>query len=252
MNERLQYRTGADIPVYRGEFEIIHLNCAFVGTAQHLNRELELEILNRESRPPYCWARFPVDGPLNESQIQQILKPGFDSGILDKARVWCNGATIFEVLINDIVLNSLRSIVSLPFGQIVNCRASSDNERAVVLSPSSEEMSGKELLFEIEEKLKNGSEEAELISYRKLTEDETLNAYTVLEEYQGQWLGLEEERILGAALTRGYFEVPKRITVEQLADSLGMSSTTLNNRLRSINRQILDRFLREWRFPKKR
>jgi hypothetical protein len=142
--------------------------------------------------------------------------------------------------------------VKLPFGEIVDYTASLDGERATVLSPPSENMSGKELLLKIEENLQETTKESELISYNRLTEDETLEAYMIPEIYERQWLDFEEGRILEAALTQGYFEVPKSITTDELADSLGMSSTTLNNKLRSINRRILDSFLRTWRFPVKR
>ena len=252
LSERLEYGTGDDIAVYRGEFEIVHPQCAFVGTAEYLSRELDLEILNRNPENSYYWARFFVETPLGESEIQQILKQWFDSNILRRARVWCNGATVFEVQTDDLVLNGLQRIVKLPFGEIVNYTASPSGEHAVVLSPSSGKLSGKELLLEIEEDLKKGAKEAELTSYRRLTEDETLDAYMMPEEYSGERLDFGEERILDAALTQGYFEVPKRINIEQLADSLGMSSTTLNNRLRSINRRVLDHFLREMKFPRRR
>jgi hypothetical protein len=249
---RLEYGTGVEIPVYKGEFEIAHSNCAVVGTAKHLSRELELEILNRKPEHPYYWVRFFIEDSLSELEIQHILKPWFDSSILKKARAWCNGASIFEILINDLVLNSLQPIVRLPFGEIMRYEASSDSEHAVVLSPSSERLSGKELLFEIEEKLKEEAKEAELISYKRLTEDETLIAYKALGECPGQWYDHEWERIVETARMNGYFEVPKRITIEELADSLGMNSAALHVKLKSINLQVLDRLLKELRFPIKR
>jgi predicted DNA binding protein len=251
LNGKLNYGTGAEISVYKGEFEVVHPGCVFVETAKCLSNELELEILNREPENSYYWARFFIENTLSEHEIQSTLKPSFDSGALMRARVWCNGATVFEVLVNDVVFKGLQPIVELPFGDIVSYTATLENENAVVLSPPSDRMSGKELLLEIEEKLKEESKEAELISYSRITEDETWIAYTFSEETP-QWLNTEEERILEAALVRGYFEIPKRISVEQLADHLEMSSTTLNNRLRSINRRVLDHFLKEEKYPSKR
>lgn len=242
---RLEYGTGTEISVYRGEFEVIHPDCAFVGTAKYLKHEVELEILNRPAEGSYSWARFSLKNPLSESKIHHILTPWFDSNILRRARVWCNGATIFEVLVNDILLNSLQPIARLPFGGIVDWIAYSDLEHAIVLSPSSEEISGKDRLLDAEGKLKQEAKEAELMSYRRLTEAETFNTYTEPERDTRSWLALNEERILETALKEGYFESPKKITTEELAKLLGMSSTTLNIKIRSINRQVLGRLLGE-------
>jgi hypothetical protein len=74
--------------------------------------------------------------------------------------------------------------------------------------------------------------------------------YMMSTECSDLLFSFEEARILEAARMNGYFEVPKRITIEELADSLGMNSAVLSNRLISINRRVFDDFLREWRLEK--
>jgi hypothetical protein len=66
-----------------------------------------------------------------------------------------------------------------------------------------------------------------------------------LNGHMGQYFSLEEKKILEVALIRGYFEDPRRITIEELADYFGMDRGDLKRTLNSINRLALNLFLIE-------
>jgi len=49
-----------------------------------------------------------------------------------------------------------------------------------------------------------------------------------------------EQALLAAAVGRGYFDVPKRVTLERLARELGRSRSAVSDRLRAIEERLLD------------
>lgn len=59
--------------------------------------------------------------------------------------------------------------------------------------------------------------------------------------------GLSEKQLeaLTAALEKGYYEVPRDVTMEELADDLGISDQALSERLRRANHEILSEVVRE-------
>jgi predicted DNA binding protein len=54
-----------------------------------------------------------------------------------------------------------------------------------------------------------------------------------------------EEEILRIALEKGFFDFPKKIKLEELAESLGIAPSTLSEILRRGQKKILTKFLRE-------
>lgn len=248
INSKLEYELGKVKPVYEGRLEIVHEDCTFVKTAEHTESSLEITVLCQKEKYEnrrYEWTRFFVDKVLNKSEIENILSPLFRSRIIRRAKVWANGGTVFTMLVNDLTLNSLQHIIDDPQGYIKNYEASQEGEFATIFSPSLGDKSGKEVLLEIEEELKLVAKEAELVSYKRLTEEDTRKTFISSPEFSSQWLVPEEERILSVAITQGYFETPKRINIQELSEILGMSSSTLNSKLRLINRQVLDSFIKK-------
>ena len=79
-----------------------------------------------------------------------------------------------------------------------------------------------------------------------------MDRYKIIERYLNKYrelpelfLKADEIKILEEAVRKGYFDVPKRVTLRELQRELGISATVLNEKLRNINRQILDVFLRK-------
>lgn len=54
-------------------------------------------------------------------------------------------------------------------------------------------------------------------------------------------LTVEQEEALEAALERGYFEIPREISMEELADELGISHQALSERLRRAYETLVDK-----------
>lgn len=62
-------------------------------------------------------------------------------------------------------------------------------------------------------------------------------------------LSKDEIRIIEEAVQSGYFEVPKRATLQDLEKSLGYSKTVIDKSLKRINRQVLEVFLKRIKEP---
>ena len=54
-------------------------------------------------------------------------------------------------------------------------------------------------------------------------------------------LSREDERILSTAISLGYFDIPKRITLDELSEILGIPKSTLNVKLRGSLEKVLTR-----------
>lgn len=58
----------------------------------------------------------------------------------------------------------------------------------------------------------------------------------------GEEITYREEEILRIALEKGYFDFPKRIKLEQLAESLGIAPSTLSEILRRGQKKVLEKY----------
>jgi predicted DNA binding protein len=56
-------------------------------------------------------------------------------------------------------------------------------------------------------------------------------------------LSIEEARVLEAAIAYGYYEVPRKVNLEELAKKMAMTKPTLNLRLRTIENRIVNNTL---------
>jgi predicted DNA binding protein len=61
----------------------------------------------------------------------------------------------------------------------------------------------------------------------------------------------EESKILNLAVELGYFDVPRKVTVEILADKLSLDKQDVNGKLNLINQKILEEFVRKMNTPLK-
>lgn len=64
------------------------------------------------------------------------------------------------------------------------------------------------------------------------------------------WLASEEVTILDAAIDLGYYETPKRITLNELAEELAFNNPTiLSVKLHIINKKVTQRFIKTMLTP---
>jgi predicted DNA binding protein len=57
-------------------------------------------------------------------------------------------------------------------------------------------------------------------------------------------LTARQEEVLGAALAQGYFEFPRRISLTNLSELVGVKPSTLSEILRGAERRILESTIR--------
>ncbi len=55
------------------------------------------------------------------------------------------------------------------------------------------------------------------------------------------WLTARQREVLRHAVTSGYFEVPRRVTLSQLARQIGVAPSTLSVTLATVERKVLER-----------
>jgi len=242
MKENIRFLTENEVPIYQGEFVVQHRVCPFVSIAKMFEVEFPMEIISKVSSG--INVRFTLPQTVSMASIREIFREGFKRNIVKRVLVRIDGGSIFEVLTSDVAVKEPYQFRSLPFGDVFDYYVDSEEERFKVYSPSLEDLSGKERLFKLEKTLqKYGS--AELLSFKRVDKYEVINRY--LDRYRKLpeiFLKPDEIRIIEEAVRRGYFDVPKRVTLKELERQMGISATVLNEKLRSINRQILDAFLR--------
>jgi len=57
-------------------------------------------------------------------------------------------------------------------------------------------------------------------------------------------LTTRQEQVLGTALTQGYFEFPRKISLTNLSELVGVRPSTLSEILRSAERRVLESTIR--------
>lgn len=65
------------------------------------------------------------------------------------------------------------------------------------------------------------------------------------------WLTEEELKILNMAIELGFFETPRKITLDTLAKKLGLNSRYVNSKLREINKKMLMKYIESMNTPLK-
>jgi len=243
MTENIEFLTDKDLPIYEGEFIVQHEVCPFVGIAKQYEIDFPMEILS-EIRTDVN-VRFVIPQTVSMASIREIFREGFKRGLVKRVLVRIDGGSIFEVLTSDIAIKEPYQFRSLPFGDVFDYHVDSEMERFKVYSPTVGNISGKAGLFKLEETLqKYGT--AELLSFKRVDRYELIERYlNKYRELPELFLKADEIKILEEAVRKGYFDVPKRVTLRELQRELGISATVLNEKLRNINRQILDVFLRK-------
>ncbi len=68
-------------------------------------------------------------------------------------------------------------------------------------------------------------------------------------QYKESLLTKEEIEILNIAFKEGYFETPRRISLNVLAEQLGKNSEVVYDKLRLINKKILSKFIETMNTP---
>lgn len=246
----IDYISSDDNPIYYGEIEVIHDDCPFLSISDKLEKNLDLHILYGRSEDSFQTVRFHLNQILGHSNIKNVLNDALNSKSIKDARVIVNGGTTFEVRCQDAPLNNLTKITDLPFGEIASYVAHPDRETYKLFSPTIGDINGKERLLEYEEKLGEYGT-ANLLEFRKMQRnDYAINNFL---NQHGKtpdvWLKSDELNIIKMAMANGYFESPKRVGLDELASKLNISRGTLSDKLRLINRQVLDRFVNQMNQP---
>jgi len=78
---------------------------------------------------------------------------------------------------------------------------------------------------------------------RKMRKRKTSKSDIGLLDHQAT-LTARQEEILGTALTQGYFEFPRRISLTDLSELIGVRPSTLSEILRGAERRILESTVR--------
>ena len=246
----IDYISSDENPIYYGEIEVIHDDCPFLSISDKLEQNLDLQILYGRRANSLQTVRFHLNQIVGHSTIKNVLNDALNSKSIKDARVIVNGGTTFEVTCQDAPLNSLTKITDLPFGEIASYVAYPDRETYKMFSPSIGDINGKERLLEYEEKLGEFGT-ANLLEFRKMKRnDHAINRFL---DQHGKipdvWLKSDELNIIKMAMIDGYFESPKRVGLDELASKLNIKRGVLSDKLRLINRQVLDRFVNQMNQP---
>ena len=249
MKTELIYNTSKELPIYAGDYEIQHKECPFIPISRQIEEEISLNVVTtpEQLQKKLHRVRFLVKRPIARSEVE--AKMSIIPGVV-KMVIWADGITKVELECREQMLDTVMPITQLTFGDIQDYRATMEEEKIRLISPSSIGMSGKERLLTFEEKMKEYGD-AELIGFHQFAaEDIETRINRVLDEgYLESWVSSEDVKILNTAYQMGYFEIPRRCKLEDLTAKLGISVTTLNGKLRLLNRVLAERFLEKSKQP---
>jgi len=243
-------------PIYLAEFVVSH-DCWSRGLKTPMldqgRREVPIDIVYEVTpKPELRRVRFSL-GKLAREDVMGVLRNGIKSNVIKKAKVWMNGGTTFELLVEDISLNTMLSVEKYPFGEVLVYSVVMDNdiphEFYRVYVPSLEDMKAREIIRRLEDEL-NECGEASLEKFERIDEYEIMpelrdylpNLKSMLSMFKP-----EEVKVLATALEKGYFDVPKTATLDDLAAELNMPRTRINEQLRNVTRKISKIFIDELR-----
>jgi hypothetical protein len=240
LNELSVYKA-KDTPLYEGVFEVYnHKNCPLLLIARSLDSEILINVMRQGEKESHI--RFSIDSPLHEIFIKDILKPLVKKHIISKANVWIGNNTIWEVDMAEEILQMTAKLINRPMAFFDNYLVSPEVEKFRLFLPGN---SGRKEILNLDRQFERLGWNAELIDFGKRDEiDIYKKAFDALERIP-LWINPEEISIVNKAVSEGYFEQPKRIKLAKLADELNIPRSTLNRKLRSINRKLVMLTLKE-------
>jgi len=245
MKTQFIYNTSEEHPIYLGNFEVEHKECPFVPISRQVNQDISLKILTTwgQAQKKMHKVRFFLRRPMTRSEVDAIKSIMMSPSFL-KVIIWAGAVTRFELECKEQMLDIVMPIFGLPLGDILNYEADMNREEISLISPSLKDLSGKERLLGIEEEMKKIGD-AELTSFHRLTtEDIETRISRILDEGRPEpWISPDEVNILDTAHQMGYLEIPRRCELRDLSEKLNMPISTLNGKLRLINKLLAQRFL---------
>ena len=243
MEFELKYYKAPENPLYEGEYEIVHKNCPLSTISDNMQEDIYVSVLEYSKKKTHR-LRFETNEALPRQKVRNLLKSADKLSPIQYAAVWVNGGTTFELKIEEPTLQTVEPIRSLPFGALKNYVAHPAKETFKLIAPGDAEKSGKERLLETEEMLKEVGD-TQLLGFKRFDREDAIREANIYKRFSSSfWLNNEGVSILQTSIDLGYFETPKRITLEVLSKELGISKLRLNEKLRSINRSVLERFIK--------
>lgn len=168
-------------------------------------------------------AKFLSDmKPLKDFIRTQSIKPSKDQN-----------ATLILAIVKDYAVNAITEMgftVQLPQFRITQNHETID---VFLMDESS--------VDKMQEKLSEHAK-SKLVEYHRINSPEDLSRIRAI-SFEPQILApltSDEQGIILTAIRLGYFESPRRITLNNLASEIGMSSSALSSRLRTIYRKMLE------------
>lgn len=231
---------------YWGVIRIVHKGCSFVALAQRLNVLVHPRIIEV---PESVESAIPFYSVLDEYFVPQELKtdlakkplPELDiykvSADFDNRRTLLLGGSSDEIL---------RQTVRHPkfAGRGLNLYAKPDYEYIPVQTVNRAELDAIEGIFrKLAEELEGSAvldtvgkvaSFQELLFWRRSIRPEPTAV---------PGLTREEIRILESAIAYGYYQTPRAIHLDKLAEKLSMTKSTLDRRLREIEEKIVNNTL---------
>lgn len=256
MNGQIEIVRAGKIPIYFAEF-VVHHDCWSVGLKEVMVeqeiKEVPIRIVpeipktDRELKT----IRFILPWKLPTTDVKLMLRTGVKMHTIKKATVRLNSNTMFELIVDDAPLNIVSSVERLPFGDISKYSIQLVDDSVCEFFRvyiSSEKKDAREVIRELDDGLREKGE-AYLNRMGEVREGYTLPELVDILRAQPviALLRPSEIRILKTALEKGYFDVPKKATLDELSTSLEISKTQLNNQLREITKKISKVFLDELR-----
>lgn len=253
LEDRLIYSSPDDRPMYEGVYGITHEQCTSIALSYELDHPIDIDILYGKDgkSDDFFWNRILLETQLTQDQVTKAIKAAGKDGKLKEAYIYLAPTTTFEILTSDKPQSVFKEIWEMPLGEITSYRADHEQEEFTVRAPQLNGATGKDILINLEDRLHKDGIDIELLRYRKLKNIEP--SISKIAESWGPipalWLKPEEVEILEYAIGQGFFETPKGATLSDLSEELDLSKTQLNERMRSINRKLLNRFMNMMQKP---
>jgi len=212
------------------EFEVTNPDCLAVHVSERCDCHCRIKTTERlEARQIITYLRFEGAPP------EEVKTAVSEMDVVEESRVV--RAKKSEGLVEVIKKESATSVLRDAGAQTKHATATEGHGRIVA------EVSPDANLREIAQSFEEGCPGYDLIAKREV--DKTVQTTDEFQETIENELTDKQQTAINAAFASGYYDWPRETTAEELADSLGITSSTLHQHLRKAEQKILDQVITE-------
>lgn len=237
----INYLSGNDSPWFEASYKVYPNESPLVKFAKVIDTDYPIHIVDPDEKGKQR-IQILIKKPLSSFVIKDsILNAWKGDTSIEQVNVVSESDTFIDMITKSKILGVVSDFATRPLHKVLRYHISQEFESFTLCANGS---IGKNALLDLEEELEShGRPEFEYMKKLEKAE-QILNANINSFKRVSSWITPDDIIILEKALVEGYFDTPsKGINTNQLSELLNIPKSTLNRKLRSINRILADKFI---------